>query len=51
MQRDARRILQQAEQTLADVVQLNNLTQRVNAVILRVQRHKARMAAIADVNG
>jgi hypothetical protein len=32
-------------------VQLNNLTQRVNAVILRIQRDKASMAAIADVNG
>lgn len=51
MQRDARRILEQTKQTQSDVVQLDNLTQRVNAVILRVQRDKASMAAIAYVNG
>ena len=51
MQRDARRVLEQAEQTQSDVVQLNNLTQGINPVILRVQRDKACMSAIADVNG
>ena len=51
MQRDARRILEQTEQTQANVVEFNNLTQRVNAIILRVQRDKASMAAIAYVNG
>jgi hypothetical protein len=32
-------------------VQFNNLTQRVNTVIMRIQGHKPSMAAIADMNG
>jgi hypothetical protein len=39
-----------AQKTLADIVQFNHLAQRRNTVILRIQRHKPGMAAIADVN-
>ena len=50
VQRHARRFTQLRKQALADIVQLNHLTQRRQPIVLSLEGDKPRMAAIANVH-
>ena len=50
VQRHARRFAQLRKQALANIVQLDHLAQRRQPILFSLERHKPRVAAIADVN-